>query len=168
MAYDPSKTAEVRAKYVQGLPLTTAAEVCGIPYNTARNWKRDSALQGDDWDIARNARHMSKSGMEDMSSLVLGQLAEQFLTTLEAIKKDPSMPAATRADILVKLMDGYSKAISASSKAMPNANRLAVAMDVVKFMTVFITNNFPKFREKFIEVSEAAGQDFVREFGSGA
>lgn len=167
MAYDKSTRNKVRAKFVQGMPLATAAEACRVPYNTARNWKRADAELGNDWDIARNARRMTKSGVEEMANEVLGELAEQFLATLAAVKGDPKMSAEKRADILVRLMDGYNKAISAASRAMPNANRLAVAMDVVKFFNGFIAERFPKLRAQFLEVSEASGDAFVREFGSG-
>ncbi len=167
MAYDQTTRGKVRGKFLQGMPLQTAAELCKVPYNTARNWKRQAAETGDDWDLARNARRMSKGGMEEMANEVLGGLAEQFLATIEAIKKDPNMPADKRADILVKLMDGYNKAISAASRAMPNGNRLAVAMDVVKFLSVFISKNAPALSKKFLELVEAAGPEFVAEFGSG-
>jgi uncharacterized protein YjcR len=167
MAYDRSTRNKVRAKYVQGLPLATAAEACKVPYNTARNWKRQDAEDGNDWDITRNARRMTKSGIEEMANEVLGSLAEQFLATLEEVKKDPKMPAAQRADIMVRLMDGYNKAIGAASRAMPNANRLAVAMDVFKFLSTFIAARYPKLRESFIEVMEASADDLTREFGSG-
>jgi len=168
MAYDQTIRGKVRSKYLQGMPLATAAEVCKVPYNTARNWKRQAADGGDDWDLAKNARRMSKGGMEEMANEVLGGLAEQFLATIEAIKSDPKMAASARADILVKLMDGYNKAIGAASRAMPSGNRLAVAMDVLKFLTVFIGKTSPKLQKQFIEVAEAAGPEFVREFGSGS
>ncbi|MDR3370685.1 DUF1804 family protein [Rhodoferax sp.] len=167
MAYDRPTRNKVRAKYVQGLPLATAAEACKVPYNTARNWKRQDADDGNDWDLTRNARRMTKSGVEDMANEVLGELAEQFLATLEAVKKDPKMPADKRADIMVRLMDGYNKAIGAASRAMPNANRLAVAMDVFKFLSTFIASRYPKHRGAFIEIMEASADDLAREFGSG-
>lgn len=167
MAHDKTTRGKVRSKYLQGMPLATAAEVCKVSYNTARNWKREGAASGDDWDLVKNARRMSKGGMEEMANEVLGGLAEQFLATIEAIKADPKMDAAKRADILVKLMDGFNKAIGAASRAMPNANRLAVAMDVLKFLTVFIGKNAPKLQKQFLELAEAAGPEFVAEFGSG-
>jgi hypothetical protein len=168
MAYDRNIRSKVRAKYVQGMPLSTAAEACKVPYNTARNWKRQEAEDGNDWDVARNARRMSRSGLEEMANEVLGELAEQFLATLNAVKADPKMPAEKRSEILVRLMDGYNKAISAASRAMPNANRLGVAMDVVKFFTAYVAQHHPKQREKFIEIVESAGEALVREFGAGS
>ncbi|OYZ76057.1 MULTISPECIES: DUF1804 family protein [unclassified Polaromonas] len=167
MAYDQTTRGKVRTKYLQGMSLDAAAQLCKVPYNTARNWKRQAKVGGDDWDLAKNARRMSKGGMEEMANDVLGGLAEQFLATIEAIKADPKMDATKRADILVKLMDGFNKAIGAASRAMPNGNRLAVAMDVLKFMTVFIGKKAPKFQKQFLELAEAAGPEFVAEFGSG-
>jgi hypothetical protein len=167
MAYDQTTRGKVRTKFLQGLALDAAAKVCKVPYNTARNWKRQAKALGDDWDLARNARRMSKGGMEEMANDVLGGLAEQFLATIDAIKADPKMDAGKRADILVKLMDGFNKAIGAASRAMPNGNRLAVAMDVLKFMTIYIGKKEPKLQKRFIELAEAAGPEFVAEFGSG-
>ena len=168
MAYDKSIRQKLRAKYVQGMSLATAAEICKVPYNTARNWKRQDGEAGADWDIGRNAQRMTKGGVEEMANEVLGQLAEQFIATLDAIKAETKMPAAKKADILVRLMDGYNKAISAAARAMPNANRLAMAMDVLKFLTALISEQHPKFRAQFLTIIEAAGDDFAREFGSGA
>lgn len=168
MAYDKSVKDQVRIKYVQGMPLATAAELLEVPYNTARNWKRQSAQAGVDWDMLRNAQRMTKGGLEEMANAVLDSLAEEFLSTLAAVKADAKMSAEKRSDIMVRLMDGYSKSISAASRAMPGANRLAVAMDVLKFLSGVVADRYPKFRAQFLEITESLGEDFVREFGNGA
>ena len=168
MAHEPGKRSRLRDEYVRGLPLSEAAAVAQVPYPTARNWKRQGAARGDDWDVARAARRMSGSGVEAMANEVLEGLAEQYLVTLEMLKTSPpdSLCAQQRADILVRLMDGYNKAISASARAMPHANRLAAAMDVVRFLTALITERSPDLREKFIALVETSGEDLVREFGA--
>ena len=165
MAYDKSIRGKLRAKYVQGMALATAAEACGVPYNTARNWKRADAEAGNDWDIARNARRMTKSGVEEMANEVLGELALQFTATLEALKKDQQMKAETRARIMVQLMDGYNKAIGAAARAAPEANRLATAMDVIKHLTDLIAKHHPKLRAPFVHAVEQLGPELLREFG---
>ena len=167
MAHDRTKRSKVRAAYVQGMALTTAAATHGVPYNTARTWKRTDGDAGHDWDISRNARRISKSGVEEMANEVLGELAEQFVATLQALKMDKNLGSEARAKILVQLMDGYNKAISASTRAMPNANRLAVAMDVIRFLTHMLSERFPKLREGFVGAVELLGDDLVREFGGG-
>lgn len=165
MAYDQTTRNRVRAKYVLGMPLTSAADACKVPYNTARSWKRQALEAGDDWDVSRNARRMTKSGVAEMANQVLHELAEQFVATIEVLKTDKTLKAEPRARILVQLMDGYNKAISASTRAMPNANRLAVAMDVVRFLSTLIAEKHPKLRAAFVEVVEGAGDALVREFG---
>lgn len=165
MAHDRDLRRKVRAAYVQGMPLTTAAETNGVAYATVRNWKRQDTAAGHDWDVSRQARLMSKSGVEEMTNLVLEQLAEQFVATLSALKADDKLPADKRATVLVSLMDGYNKAIGAASRAMPNANRLATAMEVIKFLTVHIAERAPAMREPFIALVESAGDALVAEFG---
>lgn len=167
MAYDQSTRHKVRAKFVSGLPLNTAAEACGVPYNTARNWKRDDAEAGDDWDTARTARSMTASGSEEITNQVLGELAEQFLETIKLLKADKKMPAAQRAQILLQLSDSYSKAMAAASRAAPNTNRLATAMDVLRFLSQHIAQHAPKLREAFLKICESAGPEIAREFGNG-
>jgi len=165
MAYDRSVRNKVRASYVQIGVLTSAAQLHDVPYNTARTWKRQDADAGHDWDIQRQAHHMSKSGVESMVNAVLGKLAEQFLATLAALEKDEHMKPDVRAKILVQLMDGYGKAISSSSRATPNSNRLATAMDVIRYLTSVFTDKAPKLRTEFVNAVELLGDDLVREFG---
>lgn len=107
MAHDQAVRRKVRASFVQGMPLSSAAEVNGIGYQTARNWKRQDALRGHDWDIERRSRSLTKSGMEAMTNQILDELAEQFTATITALKGDEKISAQTRAETLHKLMDGY-------------------------------------------------------------
>ena len=167
MAYDHATRKKVRAKYVQGVALTLAADAADVPYNTARNWKRADAEGGDDWDIERSARRMTKSGSEDMVNQVLHELAEQFVATLKVLKEDKKLLAGDRAKIMVQLTDGYSKALSASTRGAPNSNRLAAAMDVIRFLTDRFTAKFPKLRPQFVQAVEQLGDELVREFGNG-
>lgn len=168
MAYDTATRKKVRAHYVQGLALTVAADRAKVPYNTARNWKRQDAENGDDWDIAKAAQRMTKSGVEEMANQVLSDLAEQFVATLKVLREDKDIKAEARARIMVQLMDGYNKAIAAATRAMPNANRLAVAMDVIRFLTDLFAAKFPKLRPQFVAAIEQVGDELLREFGTGA
>jgi hypothetical protein len=167
MAYDRATRQRVRAKFVQGMALTSAAMAEDVPYNTARRWKADDSIRGDDWDLERNARRMSRSGVHNLANEVLNELATQFLATLEVLKQDKQLPADKRAQILVQLMDGYHKAIHARARAMPEANQLAVAMDVVKFLTTHIAARAPALREQWMTLIEGAGDAMLAEFGQG-
>jgi hypothetical protein len=167
MAHDRATRKKVRSHYVeQGMPLTTAAAAEGVAIGTARRWKAADAEAGDDWDTSRAARRMSKSGLEEMANEVLHELAQQFTATLKMLREDTKLTAEARGKILVQLMDGYGKAVAASTRALPNANRLAVAMDVIRFLTGEFAENFPKLRADFVSAVEQLGDKLVREFGA--
>ena len=167
MAHDHETRRRVRASYVQGLPLTSAAEANHVRYATARNWKRLDAEQGADWDLARNARRLSSSGIEAFANQVLDGLAEEFTATLKTLKEQKDLSPQLRTQMMVQLSDAYSKALAASTRAMPNANRLAVAMEVIKFLSGRVGEMAPAIRAEFVRVVEASGDAMVAEFGSG-
>jgi len=165
MAHDTATRNKVRAKYIGGMPLTSAADAAHVPYNTARRWKAQALEEGDDWDVSRSARRMTKGGIEEMANLVLADLAEQFTHTLKVLREDRKLSAEARARIMVQLMDGYNKAIAAATRAMPDANRLAVAMDVIKHLTVLFAERFPKLRPQFVHAVEQLGDELAKAFG---
>lgn len=161
MAYDKKVRDKLRAKCVQGLTLKAAAEVVGVPYNTARNWKRESAEQGDDWDVARRAKHLTSGGRAELTGHILDDLAEQFTATIQAMKDANNLTPSSRAMMLLQLSDSYAKCMAAAGRGNPKLNKQAVAMDVLRWMAEFIAKRFPKHRATFIEIAEAFGPDLA-------
>jgi len=165
MAHDQKTRNQVRAKYIQGLPLATAAETCQVAYQTARNWKRAAKENGDDWDHARAARRLSKGSIEELTNQVLEELTTQFMATFEAMKADPTMDAVKKSDILARLSDSYVKTVNAAGRANPALNELSRTMDVLKDLSEFIADRFSKHRAAFLEILEAYGQEVARKHG---
>lgn len=157
MAHNKQTQDQCRAKYVQGLPLASAAEACGVAYPTARNWKRKAKLAGDDWDIARAAKRMSNGNIEELTGQVLEQLTEQFLTTLDEIKINKKLDTVAKTEMLARLSDSYIKTLAAVGRANPKLSRLTVGMDVLKELAGFVAEHHPKQREWFIGLIEAFG-----------
>lgn len=166
MAYDESVKRKVRAKYVQGLALAAAAETQGVPFPTARNWKRKAVEDGDDWDVARNAKRMTKGGIEDLTGTILFDLAEQFEATIKAMREAKDLKPQAKADILLKLSDGYVKTMAAAGRGNPKLNRLAVAMDVLKELAGFVAEKHPKLRAQFLDIAEAFGPVLAARFSA--
>lgn len=164
MAYDQSTRNKVRAKYVQGLPLASAAEVAKVPYNTARNWKRQAADEGDDWDVARNAKRLTQGSVQDLTGQILLDLAEQFEATIKAMREAKDLQPQAKADMLLKLSDGYVKTMAAAGRGNPKLNRLAVAMDVLRELAGFIAEKHPKLRAQFLDVAEEFGPILAQRF----
>ncbi len=165
MAHDASTRAKVRAKFVQGVPLETAAEACDVPYNTARNWKRAAKDQGDAWDVARRAKELSRGGVAEMTGQIMEDLVEQFAATMQLMRETEGMQPMDKANILLKLSDAYVKTMAAAARGNPKLDRLSVAMDVLRELAEFIADQFPDLRDKFLDVAEAFGPEVVAKFG---
>jgi hypothetical protein len=165
MAHDASTRAKVRAKFVQGVPLETAAEACDVPYNTARNWKRAAKDQGDDWDIARRAKDLSRGGVAEMTGQIMEDLVEQFAATMQLMRETEGMQPMDKANILLKLSDAYVKTMAAAARGNPKLDRLSVAMDVIQQLCGFIVENFPDMRQPFLDAVEAFGPELAQRFG---
>lgn len=167
MAYDTATRKKVRAHYVQGLPLSSAAAKVGVPYNTARNWKRTAADDGDDWDLARAAKRMTTGAIEELASELFALIAEECMATIKALRDDKAIKPEVRGKLLVALMDGYTKALGAAANASPNTNRLAAAMDLIRWLAGVFAQRFPKLHKPFVDACEELGPDLVRAFGKG-
>jgi hypothetical protein len=165
MAHDASTRSKVRAKFVQGIPLETAAEACDVPYNTARNWKRAAKDQGDDWDVARRAKELSRGGVAEMTGQIMEDLVEQFAATMQLMRETEGMQPMDKANILLKLSDAYVKTMAAAARGNPKLDRLSVAMDVLRELAEFIADQFPDLRDKFLDVAESFGPEVVAKFG---
>jgi transposase len=166
MAHDQKTRNAVRANYIKGLPLNTAAQAEGVPYATARAWKTKAAEGGDDWDVVRNARRLTQGGVDELTGQILQDLAEQFVATIEAMKTATDIPPQSKAEMLAQLSDSYVKTIRAAGSANPKLNRLSVAMDVIKELNGFIGTNYPKLREQFVDIIDAFGPELVRNFSA--
>lgn len=166
--HDPAIKAKVRASYIKGLPLDAAAATAKVPYNTARNWKRNAAADGDDWDTARTAQQLSSGSVGDVMQQVMGSLAQQFAATLGELEDKTDMQPLDKANILLKLSDAFVKTMAAAARGNPKLDRLSVAMEVLQLLAEFVRDEFPDIRKRFIDVAQAFGPEVVRHFGTQA
>ncbi|MCW5300898.1 DUF1804 family protein [Herbaspirillum lusitanum] len=165
MAIDPKIKNEVRAKYVQGQPLATAADLAGASYQTARNWKRIAKQSGDDWDVARAARRLSGGGMEELTGQILEEMSTLFMATLNDIKEKTDIPPGQKAEILARLSDSYVKTINAAARGNPRLSELSIAMDLLRDMSTYVNAHFPKLRDQFLEIVEGFGPEIAKKYG---
>lgn len=166
MAHADTTRNQVRAKFVQGLPLETAAELSEVSYNTARNWKRKAKLDGDDWDIARRAKRMTRGGIAEMTGEIMEDMVEQFAATMKSMQAVKDMQPMHKADILLKLSDAYVKTMAAAARGNPKLDRLSVAMDVLRELGAYVAEHYPQMRTDFLDVAESFGPEVVRKFGN--
>lgn len=166
MAHGEEKIRAVRASYVfDQLGLEVAAMNHGVPEATARRWKREAKAAGDDWDKARSAQMIAGGGMEDVVRQTLALAVRQVQATLELLQTNPDMPPAEQVKALASLADSYNKLMAVSKRLMPETDKLAVAMDVVKRFGEHIAKRKPSLAGEFVEQIEAFGEELARVYG---
>lgn len=163
MAHSPETRQDVRGHYVfERLPLEQAAERAGIPYNTARTWKKKAKERGDDWDRARDAARLTEGGLGDLTRLVLADFTAQFRATMDALKADPGNPLDA-AQALTRMADSYVKMVGAAGRADPAITKHGIALEVLRLLSDYIRERFPQHLTAFAEVLEPFGGHLQRE-----
>lgn len=165
MAHDGEVRRKVRAGYVfDQLGLEIAAVKEGVPVATARRWKREAGAAGDDWDKARSAQMIAGGGIEDVVRQTLAVVVQQVQATVEAIQRSDMAPAE-KVQALASLADAYNKLMAASRRLIPETDKLATAMDVVKRLGEFVRSRHPRHVAAFGEILEPFADDLAKVYG---
>jgi len=165
MAHPPEKRMALRTAYIGGLPLEAAADKVAVPYATARNWFIGARKDGDDWDKFRAASLIVAGGGIEQA---MGRIIAAGLMRCEALLErleDPKIPPGEAVKAMATLGDTISKLKSAGKAMMPEADKLAVAMDVLKRLDAFIRENYPQHAGSFGELLSPFGQELARAYG---
>lgn len=166
MAHSDDTRRAVRGAYVfDQVSMELAAPMHGVPVATARRWKAESKKAGDDWDKARSAQMIAGGGIEDVVRQTLAVVVQQVQATVELIQNAPDMPPAEKVQALASLADAYNKLMAASKRLMPETDKLAVAMDVIKRLDTFVRESYPQHVSAFAELLAPFGQDLARAYG---
>lgn len=164
MAHSPDKKIRLRAAYIGGLPLEAAADKTGVPLPTARRWFAGARKDGDDWDKFQRASLIVAGGGVEQA---LGRIIAAGLLRCEAIMERLATvddPVAA-ADMVVSLGDAVAKLKSAARGMMPEADKLAIATDVVKRLGEFVRTRHPRHAGAFAEILEPFAAEIGRVYG---
>lgn len=164
MARPPEERMKLRTAYIGGLPLEAAADKVGVPYATARNWFIAARKDGDDWDKFRAASLIvSGGGIEQAMGRIIaaGLMRSEALLDRVALLEDPN--EAVKA--MAILGDTVAKLRAAGKSMMPEADKLGVAMDVIKRLDAYLRENHPQQAGTFAELLPVFGQELARAYG---
>lgn len=154
----------LRAAYIGGLPLEAAADKAEVPYATARNWFRASRAEGDDWDKFRSASLIvAGGGIEQAMGRIIASGLMRCEALLESLASLENPEDAVRA--MATLGDTVSKLKAAGKSMMPEADKLGIAMDVLKRLAAYIQENHPQQAGAFAELLPVFGQELARAYG---
>lgn len=166
MAHPDETRRAVRAGFVfDQLALEIAALKHDVPIATARRWKSEAKKAGDDWDKARGAQLLAGGGIEDVVRQTLAAVVQQVQATVESIQAAPDMDPGTKVQMLSSLADAYHKLMTVSKRLMPETDKLAIAMDVIKRFGEFIAKKKPSLAGDFVEQLSAFGDDIAKAYG---
>lgn len=166
MAHSDETRRAVRAAYVfDQLGLEVAAVKEGVPTATARRWKSEAKAAGDDWDRARAAQMMAGGGIEDVVRQTLAVVVQQVQATVESIQAAPDMEPAIKVQMLASLADAYNKLMAASKRLMPETDKLAVAMGVIRLLLDYVRKHHPQHGAAIAAVLEPFGEEVVKNYG---
>lgn len=169
MAHPPEKRMQLRSAYIGGLPLEAASDKAGVPYATARNWFREAREAGDDWDKFRAASLIVAGGgiEQAMGRIIAAGLmrCEALLEQIDNADPEKQMSPTDAIKAMATLGDTVSKLKAAGKSMMPEADKLAVAMDVLKRLDGFIRENYPQHAGSFGELLSPFGQELARAYG---
>jgi len=163
MAHSPDKKVKLRAAFIGGLPLEAAADKIGVPLPTARNWYREAKKAGDDWDAFQRASLMVSGGSVEQA---LGRIIAAALLRCEALETSiGGMEPIESVKAMATLGDTISKLRAASRGMMPEADKLGVAMDVLKRELEFVRRQHPRHAAAVAEVLESFGAELAQAYG---
>jgi hypothetical protein len=157
----------LRAAYIGGLPVEQAAIKAGVPLATARRWKAEATAKGDDWDRCKAANLIVAGGGFDQA---MGRVAAGVLlrceALLERIAEDAEIDPIDATKAVASLTDSLAKAHAATKRMMPETDRYAVAMDVLKRLAEHTMAKKPgAFAAELVELIEAFGIELGRVYG---
>ncbi|THF60919.1 DUF1804 family protein [Pseudothauera rhizosphaerae] len=166
MAHSDDTRRAVRAAYVfDQLGLEIAAVKHDVPVATARRWKAEARRAGDDWDKARSAQMIAGGGIEDVVRQTLAVMVQQTQAAAEAIQGAENMEPLAKVQAIASLADSHTKMAAVLKRLMPETDRLAVALDVIRRLLEFTKARYPGNAAGLAEMLEAFGEEVVKAYG---
>jgi len=156
MAHPKETQLALRAAFLSGSPLELAAVQCGIGSATARRWKADALVQGDDWDKFQKASLIVAGGGFDAA---MGRVAAAVILRAEAIMEqlgaDDEVDAVSAAKAIASLADSLGKAKAAMRAISPDLDQLAIETGAVKAFAELLMRLNPSAGEAALAALEA-------------
>lgn len=168
MAHPDETRKAVRAAFVfDAQTLEIVALRYQVPLATVRRWKSEARAAGDDWDKARGAQMIAGGGIEEVVRQTLGLIVQQVQATMEQIQaadvKD--IGPAEKVKMLASLADSYNKLMACSKRLMPETDKLAVAMDVLRRLVDWVKENAPQHVATLAQIVGPFGESLAGEYG---
>jgi thioredoxin-like negative regulator of GroEL len=167
MAHPRETRLALRGAYLVGLPIEQAATKADVPLATARRWKAEALAAGDDWDkFQRASLIVAGGGMDQSMGRVVAGVILRCEALMERIAADAEIDPVEATRAVASLTDSLAKAHAAAKRLMPETDRYAVAMDVLKRLAEHSMARKPgAFTAELVELLEAFGAELGKTYG---
>ena len=163
MAHDVQRRQQARSLYIyERLDLSRVAERLNIARSTIAAWKQKSQAEGDDWDKSRS---IAALGSSTVTQTLLQDYIILHQSTIEQLQNDISLSPLKRVQALSSLATSFQRTMNAAGKAAPGLSKLAMAQEVLKRLSHFITSQYPQHAKAFLEILEPFGQELTKSYG---
>lgn len=168
MAHPRETRNAVRGAYIGGLPIEQAAAKGGVPLATARRWKAEAAASGDDWDKFQAASLIvSGGGIDQATGRVVAGVVLRCEALMERIAADPAIDPIEASRAVASLADSLAKAQAAAKRLMPETDRYAVAMDVLRRLAEHVIARKPgPIAAELVQAIEGFGAELGKTWGA--
>lgn len=164
--YTPELRRHIRSLYIyQRMNLDALAAKFEIGRSTLLNWKRQAALDGDDWDVARTAGDIADCGYKYTIATLMQSYLTQHKMALKDIENDPALTAEKRVKLLSSLAFSLREMRQSVSQLNPELNKLAVAMEINQRLTTFVRDGYPQHAAALLEILEPFGVAMAQRYG---
>lgn len=165
MAHSQETRNNVRKAYVvDGVPLTVAASMHGVSYDTAREWKRQGKEAGDDWETARAAHQITNQSTDDVIKQLVDIMVRQAVVVAQKLE-DASIPAQDKVELLASISDAMAKFTKSLSRIDPKLGAMSVALDTLKTIAEYLQKHDRVALAQFQDHLEGIGAVLQSRFG---
>lgn len=165
MAHSQETRNNVRKAFVvDGVPLTVAATMHGVSYDTARDWKRQGKEAGDDWDTAKSAHQISNQSTDDVIKQLVDIMVRQALVISRELDEAKLGPVQ-KTELLASVSDALAKFTKSMARIDPKLGALSIALDTLKTIAEYLQKHDRVALAQFQDHLEGIGAVLQSRFG---
>lgn len=166
MAYSKIFKEAVRTSYTRDmLNLANCASRHRVPVATVSSWKKKDQGTELDWDVARSARTLGDSALEDLMPELVRDFSELYRTVMTDILKNKDINTVDKVKLLSQLSDAFVKFTGAATRGAPSLHKLTVKLETIAEFVEFVQRQFPQVAPALLEALEAFGNEVQRKHG---
>ena len=161
------KIAKAREYFVlHNMKLEDIGTQLGVAGSLVRRWKHNAKVNGDNWDMARDAHIIAGQGNDEIAQKALRNALINIDSIMEEVQENPELTLEMKIKYIGICGDAAAKISAASSRIAPQISELAVALDVIKRLADYIRKHHRDQAEVFLASIEPFSKEILEAYSS--